>query len=77
MSNPYRYPEVGHVFRQCLVCKKTFRVLKSRLVRRGWGSFCTNKWRFKAWHLFSEMLADGRLEALLKELATQDQKKAA
>ena len=32
MSRP-RYPEVGHVFRQCRVCGRTFRVGKSRCLR--------------------------------------------
>jgi hypothetical protein len=60
-------PEVGHVFRQCLVCGRTFRVFKHRLKRRNNGNFCSNQCLFGAWHLFSAALADGRLDWLLKE----------
>jgi hypothetical protein len=60
-------PLVGHVFRQCLICGRSFRVFKHRLKRRNTGKFCSNPCLFAAWHLFSAALEDGRLEWLLKE----------
>jgi hypothetical protein len=73
-----KYPEVGHVFRLCLICGKPFRVYKYRLTRRGNGRFCTTQCLFAAWHLFSEALAMGLLEHIFQKLAAaleeQDQK---
>lgn len=66
MSNPYRYPEVGHVFRHCLVCGRPFRVCKSRLLRPG-AKFCTQQCYFAAWRAFSEALASDRLGLILQD----------
>jgi hypothetical protein len=60
MSNPYPHPEVGHVYRHCLMCGRPFRVVRSRLLRHG--KFCTRECFRRAWKLFSEALADNRLE---------------
>jgi hypothetical protein len=63
MSNPYRYPEVGHVYRYCVMCGRPFRVVRSRLLRHG--KFCTRECFRRAWKLFSEALADKRLGPIL------------
>jgi hypothetical protein len=68
MSNPYRYPEVGHVFRQCLLCGKTKRVEKGRIAK-GEGKFCTKQCLFRAWQLFSAALASDRFGPVLEEIA--------
>jgi hypothetical protein len=60
MTNPYRYPEVGHIFQSCRVCGRPFRVCKSRLLRRG-GKFCSRQCYYQAWHEFSEALDADRL----------------
>jgi hypothetical protein len=64
MSNPYRYPEVGHVYRQCVMCRRPFRVCKSALARRS-AKFCTVKCYHRALRLFSEALASDRLRLIL------------
>src|SRR5258705_11826051 len=64
MSHPYRYPEVGHVYRQCVMCKRPFRVCKSQLARRG-AKFCTVRCYHAALREFSEALAGGRLGLIL------------
>jgi ferredoxin len=76
MSNPYRYPQVGHLFRKCVVCGRVFRIYKSDLK---WGAcmFCTRKCHRVSRSLFRRMLADGRLEPLLKEAIAELQKEAA
>ena len=40
MSNTYRFPERGHVYRHCVMCGRPFRVCNSQLARRG-ARFCT------------------------------------
>jgi hypothetical protein len=63
----YRKGEVGHVYRECLVCKKIFRRFKCYVARPGWGHFCSRKCQGRAWRLFSVLLAAGRFDGLLRE----------
>jgi hypothetical protein len=73
-----KWHEEHHVFRQCAVCKKTFRLYLSELnAPDRAGMFCTQKCHRIARKLFRKMLAEGRLETLLKELIAEEQKKAA
>jgi hypothetical protein len=65
MSNPYRYPEVGHLYRQCVMCRRPFRVCKSALARRS-AKFCTVKCYHAALRAFTEAIAGGRLELILQ-----------
>jgi hypothetical protein len=60
MSNPYRYPEVGHVYRQCVICGRPFRVCKAALARRS-AKFCAVRCYHAALRAFHEALADDRL----------------
>src|ERR1700756_4457862 len=64
MSNPYRYPERGHVYRHCVMCRRPFRVCNSQLARRS-ARFCTVRCYHVALHAFSEALAGDRLELIL------------
>src|SRR5258707_15663567 len=64
MSNPYRYPERGHVYRHCVVCGRPFRVCNSQLARRS-ARFCTVRCYHEALRAFSEALASDRLELIL------------
>jgi hypothetical protein len=64
MSNPYRYPERGHVYRHCVMCRRPFRVCNSQLARRS-AKFCTVKCYHAALHAFSEALASDRLGLVL------------
>jgi hypothetical protein len=64
MSNPYKYPAVGHVYRQCVMCRRPFRVCKSQLARRS-AKFCTVRCYHAALRAFSEALADNRLWLIL------------
>ena len=64
MSNPYRYPERGHVYRQCVMCGRPFRVCNSQLARRS-ARFCTVRCYHRALRLFSEALASDRLGLIL------------
>jgi hypothetical protein len=64
MSNPYRYPEVGHVYRQCVMCGRPFRVCKSALARRS-AKFCTVRCYHAALRAFTEALAGDRLGLIL------------
>jgi hypothetical protein len=74
MSNPYRYPERGHVYRHCVMCRRPFRVCNSQLARRS-ARFCTVRCYHAALHAFSEALAGDRLELVLGR-ATQKAKGA-
>jgi hypothetical protein len=65
-----------HVYRTCVVCKKIFRVMRSKLSSRP-AMFCTQKCHRLSRRLFRLMLADGRLETLLKEFIAEEQKRAA
>jgi hypothetical protein len=65
MSNPYRYPEVGHVYRQCVICGRPFRVCKSALARRS-AKFCTVRCYHAALRAFHKALADDRLALILR-----------
>jgi hypothetical protein len=64
MSNPYRYPEVGHVYRRCVMCDRPFRVCKSALARRS-AKFCTVRCYHAALRAFTEALAGDRLGVIL------------
>jgi len=64
MSNPYRYPEVGHVYRHCVMCQRPFRVCNSQLARRS-ARFCTVRCYHAALRAFSEALASDRLGSML------------
>jgi hypothetical protein len=66
VSNPYRYPEVGHVYRECLVCGRPFRVVRSRQMSRG--IFCTRTCCKYAWRAFSAALRDERFRLILRGL---------
>jgi hypothetical protein len=64
MSNPYRYPEVGHVYRRCVMCDRPFRVCKSALARRS-AKFCTVRCYHAALRAFTEALTSDRLGLIL------------
>jgi hypothetical protein len=70
MSNPYRSPERGHVYRHCVMCRRPFRVCNSQLARRS-ARFCTVRCYHAALHAFSEALAGDRLELILGRNATE------
>jgi hypothetical protein len=72
MSNPYRHPDVGHVYRRCVMCDRPFRVCKSALARRS-AKFCTVRCYHAALRAFTEALADDRL-GLISERAPQKAK---
>jgi hypothetical protein len=40
MSNTYRFPERGHVYRHCVMCGRSFRGCNSQLAQRG-ARLCT------------------------------------
>jgi hypothetical protein len=64
MSNPYRNPERGHVYRYCVMCGRPFRVSNSQLARRG-ARFCTVRCYHAALRAFSEALKSDRLGLIL------------
>ena len=64
MSNPYRYPEIGRVYRHCVMCGRPFRDCKSALTRRG-AKFCTVRCYHAALSAFQEALASNRLGLIL------------
>ena len=64
MSNPYRYPERGHVYRHCVMCRRPFRVCKSALARRS-AKFCTVRCYHAALRAFREALDSDRLGLIL------------
>src|SRR5260221_2808513 len=61
----YRYPEVGHVYRHCLVCGRPFRIFRSVIKRRLGGKFCTRECYRQAMRAFSEALASDLLGPIL------------
>jgi hypothetical protein len=61
MSNMYPVPERGHVYRQCVMCGRPFRVCNSQLARRS-ARFCTVRCYHAALRAFSEALNSDRLE---------------
>jgi len=67
-------PEVGSLFCQCLICRKVFRIHRSRLKQRP-AAFCTRKCYRLGLKLFSKWLFDGRYEALLKQWIAEEQEK--
>jgi hypothetical protein len=67
-STMVRTREVGHIFCQCLICGRSFRVFKSE-ARRGEGKFCSIGCRDASRHLFRFALATDRLEPIMRELA--------
>src|ERR1700741_489952 len=71
MSNPYRYPETGHVYRCCVMCGRPFRVCKSALARRS-ARFCTVRCYHAALRAFREALATDRLGLILDRPPTWD-----
>jgi hypothetical protein len=64
MTNPYRSPERGHVYRHCVMCRRPFRVCNSQLARRS-AKFCTVRCYHAALRAFSEALASDRLGVVL------------
>jgi hypothetical protein len=64
MSNLYRYPERGHVYRHCVMCRPPFRVCNSQLARRS-AKFCTVRCYHAALRAFSEALASDRPGVIL------------
>jgi hypothetical protein len=76
-ANPYQYPEGEyHVYRHCVVCEKPFRVFRCHLNDRA-SMFCTQRCHRMSRSLFRRMLADGRLEPLLKATLAEMQKEEA
>jgi hypothetical protein len=73
-----KWPEGHHVYRQCVVCKKIFRLWLCRLKAPDRaGMFCTQKCHRIARKLFRKMLAEGLLEPLLQQVIAEEMKKAA
>ena len=52
------------IYRHCIVCGRPFRVWRCELLRNR-AKFCTRKCYTASRRLFSEALADGRLEVIL------------
>jgi hypothetical protein len=61
------YPGPGPIYRHCIVCGRPFRVWRCELLRNR-AKFCTRKCYSTSRRLFSEALADGRLESILQEM---------
>lgn len=68
-------PLVGHVFRNCLICGKPFRVWRSTLTYRA-GEFCSVGCYHLGMKVFSKLLQDGRFEAMLRQVIEEERKKA-
>jgi hypothetical protein len=64
----YTKGEIGHEWRQCLICKKSFRRYKCYLTQPGWGRFCSCQCQGRAWRLFSVLLGEGWFDERLKEM---------
>jgi hypothetical protein len=58
------YPGAGPVYRHCIVCGRPFRVWRCELLRNR-AKFCTRECYSASRRLFSDALADGRLELIL------------
>ena len=69
MSNPCRYPEKGHVYQHCVMCRRPFRVCNSQLARRS-AKFCNVRCYHAALRAFREALASDQLGPIL-ESATE------
>jgi len=67
-------PEVGHLYCKCLICRKVFRITKSRLKQR-LAAFCTRKCYWLGRKLFIKWVFEGRSEALLKQWIAEEQEK--
>ena len=63
MSNPWRKPGAGHIYRNCAACGRPFRVIKSQLARRS-ARYCTVVCFHAALKAFHEALANGDGQAL-------------
>ena len=59
-----QYPGPGPIYRHCIMCGRPFRVWKCELLRNR-AKFCTRKCYSASRRLFSQALADGRLELIL------------
>ena len=60
------YPGSRSPYRECLVCKKPFRVWRCQLLANR-GRFCSMACFSASRRAYSEALADGRLEVILAE----------
>ena len=60
------YPGSQSIYRECLVCKRPFRVWKCRLLSNR-AKFCSMACFSASRKAYSEALADGRLEVILKQ----------
>jgi hypothetical protein len=69
-------PLIGHVFRECPICHRTFRVWRSTLTYRT-GDFCTTGCYSAGRKVFSKLLRDGRFEAMLRQVIEEERKKVA
>ena len=63
--------EPRHSYERCIVCHKTFRVYRSRVLRPG-GIFCTQRCFWQAWQAFRRALATGQLEDILAMPVSQE-----
>jgi hypothetical protein len=60
------YPGPGPIYRRCIVCGRPFRVWRCELLRNR-AKFCTRECYSASRRLFSNALADGRLELILSD----------
>jgi hypothetical protein len=57
MSNPYRYPERGHVYRRCVMCGRPFRGM--RLSKPMVAASCDQRpWELKFNDIFAQLCTD-------------------
>jgi hypothetical protein len=69
------YPGPGPIYRHCIMCGRPFRVWRCELLRNR-AKFCTVRCYSASRRAFSEALADGRLELILKMPVSQEALKA-
>jgi hypothetical protein len=62
-----RYPGHGIIYRQCIVCGRSFRVWRSELLPNR-ARFCTRECYNASRYLFSKALAEGRIKVGGEEL---------
>jgi hypothetical protein len=65
------YPGPGPIYRHGIMCGWPFRIWKCELLRNG-GKFCTVRCYSASRRAFSEALADGGLEHILKTRLSQE-----
>jgi hypothetical protein len=69
------YPGPGPIYRHCIVCGRPFKVWRCELLRNR-AKFCTRECYSASRRLFSEALANGRLELILQVPVSQQGLKA-